>query len=53
MKNLNKKIGAIALAGMVVFGGVAAGGVQVFASEVGFSQQEQQLEKMLNLLMNN
>lgn len=34
MKNLNKKIGAIALAGMVVFGGVAASGLRVHADEV-------------------
>ena len=31
MKNLNKKIGAVALAGMVVFGGVAVSGVKSFA----------------------
>ena len=32
MKNLNKKIGAVALASMVVFGGVAASGVGSFAA---------------------
>lgn len=32
MKNLHKKIGAMVLAGMVVFGGVAAGGVNSFAA---------------------
>lgn len=32
MKNLHKKIGAMVLAGMVVLGGVAAGGVNSFAA---------------------
>lgn len=32
MKNLHKKIGAMFLAGMVVLGGVAAGGVNSFAA---------------------
>ena len=33
MKNLHKKIGALALAGIVLAGGVAASGVKSFAAE--------------------
>ena len=58
MKNLNKKIGAVALAGMVVFGGFAAGGVQSFAAEQASSVVKekiqddgvQELQAMINLL---
>ena len=45
MKNLNKKIGAVALAGMVVFGGFAASGAQAFANSFGpYGQLELALE---------
>lgn len=38
MKSLHKKIGAMVLAGMVVLGGVAAGGVNSFAaSKIDYS----------------
>ena len=55
MKNLNKKIGAVALAGMVVAGGVAAAGVQSFAASeskslIGQEQQQnnEKAERRLN-----
>lgn len=43
MKNLNKKICAIALAGMVVFGGVAASGLQSFAASGAASFQQKRV----------
>ena len=44
MKNLNKKIGAVALAGMVVLGGFAASGAQSFAFSGDYGQLELALE---------
>lgn len=34
MKNLNKKIGAMALVGMIVSGGIVVSGLKVHANEV-------------------
>ena len=49
MKNLHKKIGAMVLAGMVVLGGVAAGGVNSFAAskdKVCISNKVKNLQKI-------
>jgi hypothetical protein len=54
MKNLHKKIGAMVLAGMVVFGGVAAGGVNSFAASnkvmVSNKIQERKVRNVENII---
>lgn len=49
MKNLHKKIGAMFLAGMVVFGGVAVSGVNSFAASNANLSIEQVQQKNLKL----
>ena len=43
MKNLNKKIGAVALSGVVVLGGFAASGINIHAYSPSLSKQIQDL----------
>ena len=49
MKNLNKKIGAVALAAMVLAGGVAASGVKSFAAGQASSIQREVIENDENV----
>ena len=49
MKNLNKKIGVVALSGLVLIGGGLASGISVFAAKVPDSQRPEMLIKEVDI----